>query len=247
MVADSEYIIFVDESGTPMTTKIDEDFPIFSLQFLVIKKADYAEIATSRMSRFKMQHHGSDSIILHGSSIQRREGDFEFLNQRDIANRYYEELDEVIDAIPMQLYSAFYLHRDVSLLESMVVEKPYALFMHRLLSQVLEKVRCEGHEQSRCRVVIESRRDEDAHMLASFEEYKTVFPSSDVDFELEMVPKERNLTGLQLVDLVAMPVAQSCSPGAKESKSWATVSKKVAKIIDLTKDLAFKLDETQLI
>jgi hypothetical protein len=246
VVGDSEYIIFVDESGTPMTTSVDKDFPIFSLQFLVITKHEYARIAVPEIVGFKMKHHGSDSVILHGSRIHRREGEFEFLNKKSIADTYYLDLDAVVAKIPMRLHSAFYLHREVSRLDSLIVEKPYALFLHRLLSEVVETVSRDGYSKTRCRVVIESRRDEDARMLASFEAYQEVFPSSKVDFELEMVSKERNLPGLQLVDLVATPVAQSCIPGSKESKSWATVATKVIQKSDLTSELRFRLNESQL-
>ena len=246
MVGDSEYIIFVDESGTPMTTKVDKDFPIFSLQFLVIKKLDYSRIAVPAIVWFKLKHHGSDSIILHGSRIHRREGDFEFLNKRSGSEFYYQDLDKAIDGIPMQLFSAFYLHNDVSRLDSMIIEKPYALFLHRLLNDVAKLVRLDGGFKTRCRVVIESRGGEDAQILSSFEAYKGKLATSLVEFELEMVSKERNLPGLQLADLVALPVAQSCIPGAKASKSWATVAKKVAQKIDLTSELRFRLNESRL-
>ena len=189
MVGDSEYIIFVDESGTPMTTKVDKDFPIFSLQFLVIKKLDYSRIAVPAIVWFKLKHHGSDSMI---------------------------------------------------------IEKPYALFLHRLLNDVAKLVRLDGGFKTRCRVVIESRGGEDAQILSSFEAYKGKLATSLVEFELEMVSKERNLPGLQLADLVALPVAKSCIPGAKASKSWATVAKKVAQKIDLTSELRFRLNESRL-
>lgn len=246
MVGDSEYIIFVDESGTPMTTRVDKDFPIFSLQFLVIKKLDYSRIAVPAIVSFKMKHHGSDSIILHGSRIRRREGDFEFLNRRLVAEPYYQDLDDAIQSVPMHLFSAFYLHGEVARLESMIIEKPYALFLNRLLNEVAKLVLLDVGFKTRCRVVIESRGHEDAEMLASFEAYKGASAASLVEFELEMVSKERNLVGLQLADLVALPVAQSCIPGAKASKSWATVAKKVVQKMDLTNELRFRLNESQL-
>jgi hypothetical protein len=245
MVDRSDFIVFVDESGTPMTHKVDKSFPVFSLQFLIIRKSDYVRQVVSELTKFKLDFHGSDSVILRGSNIRARDGDFSLLNDRDLAETYYVELDKIISAVPMRLVSGYYLHSDIKLVEGITISKPYSRFMHRLLEEITPIISPDGKNVV-CRVVIESRHEEDEELLSSLENYKILFPESPVHFEIEMVHKERNVLGLQLVDLVAQPVAKSCLPNSAPSKPWLTIEPKVIAKLDLIQLLEFRLGEGPL-
>jgi hypothetical protein len=37
----SEYLVFVDESGSPTMGNVDPQYPLFVLAFLIVKKSDY--------------------------------------------------------------------------------------------------------------------------------------------------------------------------------------------------------------
>src|SRR5580765_8337587 len=76
----SDYIIFVDESGSPsMGGGIDPQYPLFVLAFLLMKKSDYAQVVCPAVSAFKLKHFGHDQVILHEREIRKDTGAFKFL------------------------------------------------------------------------------------------------------------------------------------------------------------------------
>jgi Protein of unknown function (DUF3800) len=59
----SEYLVFVDESGSPTMGNIDPNYPIFVLAFLIVKKSDYLSSLTPAIQAFKFKYFGHDQII----------------------------------------------------------------------------------------------------------------------------------------------------------------------------------------
>lgn len=94
MVQPSDYIVFVDESGTPVTHKPDLGFPIFSLQFVLVRKDAYAHQIVPDLIAFKLKHHGSDSTILHGKNIDAKDGEFRMLQDSTVCREYVADLDK---------------------------------------------------------------------------------------------------------------------------------------------------------
>lgn len=244
MVQPSEYIVFVDESGTPVTHKPDLGFPIFSLQFVLIRKDAYSRQIVPDLIAFKLKHHGSDSTVLHGKNIDAKDGEFRMLQDSAIFSEYVADLDGVIGRAEMTLFSAYFLHHEVAGLNSLQVH-PYAYFMHVLLNEI-EALIAIDESKTLCRVVVESRKSSDAQMKAAYEAYKEAFRSDRVDFELEFAEKSRNVLGLQIADLVAKPIARYCLDSSKPSPEWPTVSKKVECILNLTSEMPFRLGSSPL-
>lgn len=245
MIASSDYIVFVDESGTPVTHKPDPQFPIFSLQFVLVSKDAYLTKIEPDFKRFKLEHHGSEAVVLHGRKIDNKEGEFRILRNRALYSRYVQELDTLIRASEIRLYSAFFLQLEVAKLGALTVH-PYAYFMHELLSLIVQEVRVPG-VRTRCEVVVESRRGSDAEMLDAYESYRAAFRTSEVEFEIQMAEKSLNVIGLQVADLVAKPIARYCLDPANPSQEWPTVSTKVSRILNLTAEIPFKLGSTPLL
>lgn len=245
MVQPSEYIVFVDESGTPVTHKPDPQFPIFSLQFVLVRKDTYVAKIEPEFKKFKLRHHGSDAIVLHGRKIDSKEGEFRILRDRELYGRYVRELDTLIGSTDMRLYSAYFLQLEVAKLGALSVH-PYAYFMHELLNLIEQEVRVPG-VRTRCEVVVESRRGSDAEMLDAYESYKEAFRTAQVEFELQLAEKSLNVIGLQVADLVAKPVARFCLNRMEPGREWPTVSKKVVEILNLTGNVPFRLGRTPLL
>ena len=245
MAEPSEYIVFVDESGTPVTHKPDPGFPIFSLQFVLVRKEDYSRQVVPDLIAFKLKHHGSDSTILHGKKIDAKEGDFRMLQDNRVFEEYVSDLDGIIGAAQVELFSAYFLHFEVAALESLTVH-PYAYFMHVLLNEIEERIASAG-SRTVCRVVVESRKASDAEMKAAYEAYTVAFRSDRVEFELEFAEKSRNVIGLQLADLVAKPIAKFCLDPARSNQEWPTVSTKVTCMLNLTSEIPFRLGISPLL
>ena len=67
----SEYLVFVDESGSPTMGNIDPQYPLFVLAFFIVKKNDYVGHITPAVQHFKFKHFGHDQVILHERDIRK--------------------------------------------------------------------------------------------------------------------------------------------------------------------------------
>lgn len=245
MLERSEFIVFVDESGTPATRKPDQSFPIFSLQMVLVQKHAYAHQIVPAFTAFKLRHHGTDSVVLHGRKIDGKEGEFQILQDPSVRKTYIEELSQIIAKCECKLYSAFYLHDDL-VAQNSIINHPYGFFMQTLLSDIEKVVSIPGRRVS-CRVIVESRKDLDAEMIHAYRGYQQATSQSQVEFELEIIDKARNSIGLQLADLVAKPIARYCLDITNPPKEWSTIKNKVESMRNLTQDLVFRIGEHPLL
>ena len=78
MAAFSQYIVYADESGSPVLGADAKDFPVFVLVFLIVKKTHYIQEVVPRIQQLKFDFVGHDQLILHERDIRRQSGAFCF-------------------------------------------------------------------------------------------------------------------------------------------------------------------------
>jgi hypothetical protein len=100
LVEYSDYLVFVDESGDHHLTRIDPQFPVFVLLFAILRKDDYVEKVCPALSRFKFQFWGHDEVVLHEHDIRKPSGDFLFLLQKPLRERFLAQLSAQMEALP---------------------------------------------------------------------------------------------------------------------------------------------------
>jgi len=61
----SNYLVFVDESGDHYLNKYPKDFPMFVLAFVIISKDEYCDHLLPRFSRLKLKYFPDVSTIFH--------------------------------------------------------------------------------------------------------------------------------------------------------------------------------------
>lgn len=78
-IQDSDYIVYVDESGDHSLEPVNPRYPLFVLSFCVFQKTSYSyEIAPAlRMLKFAM--FGHDMVIFHEHEIRKKRGAFSHL------------------------------------------------------------------------------------------------------------------------------------------------------------------------
>jgi type II secretory pathway component PulF len=59
-LAFSDYIIYADESGSPVLSADHEDYPLFVLVFLIVRKAYYATTLVPQIQMLKFDFVGHD-------------------------------------------------------------------------------------------------------------------------------------------------------------------------------------------
>jgi hypothetical protein len=204
-----DYLVFVDESGDHNLTQIDPQFPVFVLLFAIIAKTDYVERVCPDLQRFKFEFWGHDEVVLHEHEIRKPFGDFLFLLQRPLRERFLASLTQQMVALPATViavvidkpaYAARY-HQPIN---------PYDYAMEAGLERVFRHLEALGQAAATTSIIVEKRgKREDAELELAF---RRVCGGSNalhkpLPLRLVITPKASNSTGLQLTDLMARPVA----------------------------------------
>jgi len=89
----SNYLIFVDESGDHHLNKYPKDFPMFVLAFVIITKDEYCDHLLPRFSRLKLKYFPDVSTIFHEREIRKAEKRFSFPTNSEMRNSFYTDLN----------------------------------------------------------------------------------------------------------------------------------------------------------
>lgn len=204
----SDYLVFVDESGDHNLAQIDPQFPVFVLLFAIIRKDDYVNGVCPDLQKFKLGFWGHDEVVLHEHEIRKPVGDFLFLLQKPLRERFLSELTAQMTALPATVV-AVVIDKPAFLARHHTPVSPYDYAMETGLERVFRHLEEMGQTATSAIVVEKRGRREDAELELAFRRVcdgnnslRKVFP-----FQLVMVSKASNSAGLQLTDLMARPVA----------------------------------------
>ena len=131
----SDYLVFVDESGSPTLGNIDPDFPLLVLAFMIVRKDEYLRDIVPAVQGFKFKHFGHDQVILHEREIRRDMGAFSFLKTRALKQAFLTELTDIVQKAPFHLV-AIVIRKDALQARYKTPENPY----HLALQMGLERV-----------------------------------------------------------------------------------------------------------
>lgn len=215
MAAFSQYIIYADESGSPVLGADATDFPVFVLVFLIVKKTHYAQDVVPQFQLLKFDFVGHDQLILHERDIRRQSGAFAFLQvSQDLRSEFIERLTSLIEDADIQLCCAVI---DKSKLAERYADpwSPYDLALTFCIEKAAKTLSDAGEEGSEVNVIFEARGPkEDHHLELEFRRIVDGQPKIGkplpVIQRFKWVPmfvdKKANSTGLQLADLTARPM-----------------------------------------
>ncbi len=204
-----DYLIFVDESGDHNLVRIDPQFPVFVLLFAIIPKSEYIEQVCPRLQRFKFEFWSHDEVVLHEHEIRKPFGEFLFLLQEPLRERFLARLTEEMEALAATVIAVVIdkiafnrrYHEPVS---------PYDYALQTGLERVYRHLEGLGQTDRNTAIIVEKRgRREDAELELAFRRVRDGdnVLRKPMRFDLVMVAKSSNSAGLQLTDLMARPVA----------------------------------------
>ncbi|MDZ4088572.1 MAG: DUF3800 domain-containing protein [Tabrizicola sp.] len=215
MSAFSEYIVYADESGSPVLGADANDFPVFVLVFLIVKKSYYAQEVVPKIQQLKFDFVGHDQLILHERDIRRQSGAFAFLQvSEEKRAEFMGRLSSIMDAAEFQLCCAII---DKSKLAEKYADpwSPYDLALTFCIEKTAKTLREAGEEDTEVNVIFEARGPrEDHHLELEFRRIVGGQPKIGKALPVvqrfrwvpRFVDKRSNSTGLQLADLAARPL-----------------------------------------
>ena len=214
----SDYIVFVDESGSPTLSPMDPDYPIFVLIFCVFNKSSYCEAIQPAIKRLKFEFFGHDMAVLHGSEIRKPRGDFEFLLNPNRRNDFMSRLNEIITNAEFEII-AHVIDKKRLLEKYRKPFDPYNIALRMNLEQLNLLLRNKGQNGKLTHLIAESRgAKEDRELELEFRRIQDPnfawglaqkFPIEETPFNLKFVEKKINSAGLQFADLVSQPIGRN--------------------------------------
>jgi len=236
----SDYLVFVDESGSPGMGNIDPQYPLFVLAFFIVKKNDYASHITPALQQFKFKHFGHDQVILHERDIRKDIGDFSFLKTPALKAAFLDELTGIIAEAPFRLVCVI-IDKVKHRTRYSNPANPYHLGLEFGLERVRGFLQQAGEWTADSRngeqrndpavhVIVERRgRNEDDDLELEFRRIcdGANFNNEKLNFEIVFADKKSNSAGLQLADLVARPVGLSVLRPEQSNRAFDAVKPKL--------------------
>ena len=225
----SDYLVFVDESGDHNLTRIDPQFPVFVLLFAIVRKDDYVSRVCPDLQRFKFEFWGHDEVVLHEHEIRKPFGDFLFLLQKPLRERFLAGLTAQMTAFPATVV-AVVIDKMAFAARYANPVSPYDYALEMGLERVYLHLEQMGQAAAKTVIVVEMRgKREDADLELAF---RRVCDGNNalnrpLPLHLVMVPKSSNSAGLQLTDLMARPVALHHLRPGQPNRAFAIIATKL--------------------
>lgn len=210
----SRLIAFFDECGDHSLTKIDNDFPLFLLAAIVVKRTDYVQHIIPAMGSLKLSFWNHEGINLHSREIRKSKGPFSFMMVPDRRTAFIEHLNTMMAEMPFTLFVAG-IKKDQHLNRyGKAATNPYDLALEFALERIVHLLDQEGETELPC--VVESRgKNEDEQLervfyrvMSSGTYYRPGEQFRKLKCPLVFRSKQDNIAGLQLADLCAHPCAR---------------------------------------
>lgn len=164
-----DFVVFADESGSPVLENPDPTFPVFVLNCVVARKDSYVAQVVPSLQKLKFDFVGHDQLILHERDIRRQQKDFAFL-QVDAATRaaFLERVNEIVAAAEVEVIAA--VSDKVRLARRYSNPwSPYEVALHFCMEKLLALLLRQGQAGRLVHVVFESRgKREDSELELHF-------------------------------------------------------------------------------
>ncbi|SIT40713.1 conserved hypothetical protein [Paraburkholderia ribeironis] len=223
----SDYIVFVDESGDHSLTSIDADYPLFVLCFCVIRKADYGDTLVPRIKKLKFDTFGHDCVVLHEIDIRRKRGDFSLLS-KEPRERFMADLTQIIIDTQMTVIAVVIDKRKLKQRYSNPYN-PYHIGIKFGLERVRHFLRAHGQHENLTHVVCEARgAKEDKDLELEFRRVCDGDNRSGVPYQFDIVicDKKANSEGLQISDLMARPIGLHILRPDQQNRAYDVLAEK---------------------
>jgi hypothetical protein len=209
---DYDHILFLDESGNHGLLSPDDEFPVFVLFGCLVRRAYYLEVFDRLVTEFKKTSDLQDErTVLQSHAIRKAKAPFQFLMQPEKKNRFYAALNGLIQQLE---FLGFGVLIDKNTLKKQYAypANPYALSLVFIIERVTMTL---NRRRGRAMIIAEARgKREDAELSLVYEDtYRNgtaYVPSQEIQnrfASLVFREKRDNLSGLQMADLCAYPLA----------------------------------------
>ncbi len=206
----SDYVVYVDESGDHSLESIDKNYPVFVLSFCVFNIAAYTTQTAPALRKLKFELFGHDMVVFHEIDIRRKRGAFSKLS-KEMREKLMDDLTAIVAGAPMELL-AVVIDKNKHKGKYAYPAHPYHLAFEFGLERLFRCMSAHGQQDRTTYVVCEARgAAEDKELELEFLRIRdgANYLHRVLPFELVVADKKTNSEGLQLADLTARPIGLS--------------------------------------
>lgn len=203
----------------------DPDSPVFVLCVALFRIDDYLSTDLRLLSEVKFRHWWHDAVVFHGYKIRRKVPPFQALADKNNLQAFLGSINGYFEHSTATIIAAA-INKPAHLRQYRYPVDPYDLALGFCLE------RCYGELLSRRAVnaetmfVFERRgKKEDRTITTTFakvvdgaNQWHTKLP-----FRISFASKEENITGLQIADLAAYPIARFVAKNHASRRDWQAV------------------------
>lgn len=233
----SDYIIFVDESGSPTLSSIDPNHPVFVLVFCVFNKWVYCDQIQPAIKRLKFEFFGHDMAVLHSHEIRKRSGDFNILMDETRRMSFLSRLDGIMQTSPFEIIATVIDKREVQGEDRENVDYIYHHALWECVKKLYQFLKLNGSANQLTHIIAESRgKVEDRNLLRAFSEISYAIDFTDEQsplkyhtehMELLFAEKKINSAGLQIADLVGHPIGRHAINPEQPNQAFKHIKNKI--------------------
>ena len=224
----SDYIVYVDNSGDHSLNNINKEYPIFVLVFCIFDKNQYLKTA-SQIKNVKFKYFGHDMVVLHESDIRRGKNYFSSFGKEDKANF----LGSLTGIIKNQDFTVITAVIDKNKLKAQYSspENPYHIAMKLCLERLYLFLQEKQNIDKTTTVVFEERcKKEDDALELEFRRWCGRHTRLNTRVNFNTISKKVNSAGLQLADLIARPIGLSYLKPQQDNRAFEIIKDKIFNI-----------------
>jgi len=222
----SNYLIFVDESGDHHLNKYPKDFPMFVLAFVIITKDEYCDHLLPKFSRLKLKYFPDVSTIFHEREIRKADKRFSFLTNSEMRNSFYTDLNAMMAELDYKI-TAVAINKEEKINRDILTEDLYELGVKYGLSKAEEFLKSKS-DFNYTTVTFESRAYSiDGYRQADEQLYKYFKETAHENFGIEIHIKSAGGLGLQFADLIARPIGIHVLRPEQPNRAWEIIKEKI--------------------
>ncbi len=210
-------VLYIDETGDHSLTRIDKTYPIFVLTGVIVDETYHQNDLTDELNKLKLRHFGTEDVVLHSQEmthpkIAKNSAYTRFLDA-SFRTSFYRDFGLLLRRSRVSIVACVIMKSKHFANYGLEAKDPYLLSFDNLLNRLVFDL----NDSQRGIIVAESRNStldnqlEIAYLAARIEGTNKVRPA---ELKLKLNPtiqfrqKSDNVTGLQIADMVASPLAR---------------------------------------
>lgn len=210
-----KYFLFIDESGDHGLVSVDPNFPVFILCGIIVSEQEYQEII-NKMDNIKKMFWGNKTVIFHSRDIRKCEKEFQILFDLDIKRRFYDAVNKLVQTTNYVIITSAIKKDDYINRYGKLVSDVYEIALSFILERSIFLLDDRPDKPHQLNIVVERRgKREDKSLHEHFQKlasrgtaYITPNRIRNYSMNISFKSKYEDISGLQLADLIAYPVAR---------------------------------------